>query len=346
MSQDQGTQQLGFEGMPRRLYACTPTRLSAWLECPRRYRMSYLDRPPPGKGPPWAHNSLGASVHNALAGWWRLPRRQRTVPAAGDLLDQGWIEEGFADPQQSARYLRWARGMVEAYVSGLDPASEPLGVERTVATRTDLIAVSGRIDRLDDRRRPDGSGGLVVVDYKTGRHVLSVDDARTSMPLALYALAAERVMRRPCRRVELHHLPTGRILAWEHTAESLARQLRRAEAIAAECAAADVRFRGGPDDGQPADLAGTPAELAEEAPALDDVFAPRPGTWCGWCDYRAHCPEGSAASEPRRPWDGLGATEPDGAEVGEAQAGAVQAGDAQAGAAEAGAAAGAAAQAE
>ena len=38
-------EQLGFEGMPRRLYTCTPTRLSSWLDCPRRYRMSYLDRP-------------------------------------------------------------------------------------------------------------------------------------------------------------------------------------------------------------------------------------------------------------------------------------------------------------
>src|SRR5258708_22606517 len=82
--------------------------------------------------------------------------------------------------------------MVEAYVTGLDPASEPVGVERTVRTRTELIAVSGRIDRLDDRREPGGSGDLVVVDYKTGRHVLTVDDARTSLPLALYALAAGR----------------------------------------------------------------------------------------------------------------------------------------------------------
>ncbi len=148
---------------------------------------------------------------------------------------------------------------MEAYVSGLDPASEPVGVERTVATRTELIAVSGRIDRLDDRRLPDGSSELVVVDYKTGRHVLSVDDARTSLPLALYALAAERVMRRPCRRVELHHLPTGRVLAWEHSDESLARQLGRAEAIAEECATADERFRTGHGDG----TAGT----AEEGPA-------------------------------------------------------------------------------
>ena len=63
-------EQLGFEGMPRRLYPCTPTRLATWLDCPRRYRMTYLDRPMPPKGPPWGHNSLGASVHNALAGWY------------------------------------------------------------------------------------------------------------------------------------------------------------------------------------------------------------------------------------------------------------------------------------
>ncbi len=280
--------------MPRRLYACTPTRLSTWLDCPRRYRMTYLDRPQPPKGPPWAHNSLGASVHNALAGWWRLPRRERSVTAAGDLLERGWIEEGFADDAQSLLHRRRARDMVEGYVAGLDPAREPLGVERTVATKTDLIAVSGRIDRLDDRRDAAEPGEIVVVDYKTGRHLLTVDNARTSLPLALYALAAGRVMRRPCLRVELHHLPTGRVLAWEHTAESLARQLRRAEDIAAECAQADARFKG------------------EMAAGEDEIFPPRPGSWCGWCDFRAHCPEGGLAAVPRRPWDGLASADDDG----------------------------------
>src|SRR5437764_9990062 len=103
--------------MPRRLYPCTPTRLSTWLDCPRRYRMSYLDRPPPPKGPPWAHNSFGASVHNALAAWWRLPSQQRTVPAAGELTGRGWIEEGYAGPGQSARYRALARAMVERYTA-------------------------------------------------------------------------------------------------------------------------------------------------------------------------------------------------------------------------------------
>ena len=284
-------EQLGFEGMPRRLYTCTPTRLSSWLDCPRRYRMTYLDRPAPPKGPPWAHNSLGASIHNALAGWWRLPRPQRTVEAAGRLVDRGWINEGFADETQSVRQRERAIAMVEGYVAGLDPADEPLGVERTVATRTDVIAVSGRIDRLDARPAAAGDGDgteLVVVDYKTGRHLLTTDDARSSLALALYALAAGRVLRRPCHRVELHHLPTGEILAWSHSEESLARHLGRAETIAQECAAADERLR----DGLPPDQ-------------YDEVFPPRTGPACGWCDYRRHCPEGTEAAPPRRPWDGL-----------------------------------------
>jgi RecB family exonuclease len=287
--------QLSFDGMPRRLYPCTPTRLSAWLDCPRRYRMTYLDRPPPPKGPPWAHNSVGASVHNALAGWWRLPPAGRTVAAAGRLVDRGWIDEGFADQTQSARYRERAIDMVEGYVARLDPADEPVGIERTVATRTDVIVLSGRIDRLDARPPETNTGThteagteLVVVDYKTGRHLLTVDDVRGSLALALYALAAARVLRRPCYRVELHHLPSGQVLAWSHTDESLARHLGRAEDIAQECAAADELMR----DGLPPER-------------YDEVFPPRPSAFCGWCDYLRHCPEGVAAAITRRPWDGL-----------------------------------------
>jgi RecB family exonuclease len=278
-------EQLGFEGMPRRLYSCTPTRLNTWLDCPRRYRMSYLDRPSPPKGPAWAHNSLGASVHNALAAWWRLPSGQRTVESAGGLLNRGWLTDGYSSDAQSLRYRDWARAMLEGYVSGLDPADEPVGVERTVSTRTEVITVSGRIDRLDSRFIPEE---LVVVDYKTGRHVLTTDDARSSLALALYAVAAARSLRRECRRVELHHLPSGQVLAWEHTPESLARHVRRAEEIATECADADERMR---------------APLPREK--YDEVFPPAPSTSCGWCDFLRHCPEGQAAAVSRRPWDGL-----------------------------------------
>jgi RecB family exonuclease len=144
-----------------------------------------------------------------------------------------------------------------------------------------VLAVSGRVDRVD--RRGDE---LVVVDYKTGRSVLTVDDARGSLALALYALACARTLRRACTAVELHHLPTGRVARFDHTEESLARHLSRAEAIGAEALAAAEALRAG----------GDPEEL----------FPARVGRGCAWCDFVRTCPAGmAAAGTPKKPWDGL-----------------------------------------
>ena len=75
--------------------------------------------------------------------------------------------------------------------------------------------------------------------------------------------------------MELHHLPSGQVHAWEHTEESLDRHVARAEAIAAEVGS------------------------AADYPA-------RPSSLCGWCDFAQHCPEGLAASGgPKKPWAGL-----------------------------------------
>ena len=277
------TLQLGLEGMPTRLFSCTPSRLTTWLDCPRRYRMTYLDRPPPPKGPPWAHNTVGAAVHLALARWWAEPLERRTPMVARSLVDRAWSTDGFADDAQAERFRGHAGDMVERYVAGLDPRDEPAGVERTVATRSATLAVSGRVDRVD--RRGDE---LVVVDYKTGRHVLTTDDARGSLALALYALACARTLRRPCTTVELHHLPTGRVARFDHTEESLARHLSRAEAIGAEAVAAAEELRAGGD------------------PEL--LFPARPGRSCGWCDFARACPDGlAAAGAPNKPWAGLAA---------------------------------------
>jgi RecB family exonuclease len=266
-------------GMPRSLFSCTPSRL-AGFDCPRRYRFTYLDRPPPMRGRAWAHNTLGAVVHLALARWWALPLPQRT-PAAGEaLVVESWQDDGFRDPDQSGRWRSIAAAWVGHYVRGLDPARQPIGVERTVSATTDTLAISGRVDRLDDCE-----GALTVVDYKTGPHVLSVEDARDSQALALYAVAARRTLRRDGHRVELHHLPTGTVAAFEHTDESLARHISRAEATAGDIVSATDALKSGADP--------------------DDAFPPRPARSCAWCDFRAHCPEGSAASGEFQPWAGL-----------------------------------------
>ena len=141
---------------------------------------------------------------------------------------------------------------------------EPLGVERVVGARTGVMAFHGRADRIDG---PPAAGdrGLQDRPVRPG-----AEEARGSAALALYAYAAERVFHRPCRRVELHHLPTGTVAGADHTDESLGRHLRRAEQTAA-----DIQEAGGPAGADP-----------------DEQFPARAGPHCGWCDYRRACPAG------------------------------------------------------
>ncbi|MDG4779065.1 PD-(D/E)XK nuclease family protein [Micromonospora sp. WMMD961] len=266
--------------MPERLFVCTPSKLGAFADCPRRYRYSYVDRPTPPKGPPWAHNSLGASVHTALKNWYALPADRRRPEAMATLLKGTWVREGYRDDEQERAAYRRALGWLETYVETLEDDSDPLGVERVVAVKTAVLAFNGRADRIDSRPGPQGPE-LVIVDYKTGRSGLDTDDARGSQALALYAYAAERVFRRPCRRVELHHLPTGTVAGHDHTVESLARQLTRAEETARDIMAAERAVADGAD--------------------ADEAFPVAPSPRCGWCDFRRHCPTG-AQVPGKEPW--------------------------------------------
>jgi hypothetical protein len=226
--------------------------------------------------------SVGAAVHNALARWWDLPRDRRTPEAGGALLVSGWPTDGFRDGRQVVTARERSREQVERYLAGVDPDDVPIGVERTVALATTRSFLWGRVDRIDERGE-----GVVVVDYKTGRSVLTVDDARTSVALAVYAIGAARTLHRDCTRVELHHLPTGEVVVWDHTEESLGRHLRQADALAAALGVLDGRFR----DGMSRDEA-------------DEAFPARVGPQCGWCDFRSVCGPGQAVPR-RQPWAGV-----------------------------------------
>ena len=270
-------EQLGFDAMPAKLVKVTPARLTTWIDCPRRYRMTYLDRPTPPRGGAWAHSTLGAVVHNALRAFFDLPLARRTPEAAAALVGKHWKDDGFADTEQAGRYRARAGGWVADYIAEQDVAIEPIGLERWVSAPSGRLVVEGRVDRIDER-----DGELVVIDYKTGRHALTTDDARGSQALALYVIAARRTLRRPCTKVELHHLPTGEIATWEHTEASLNRHRERAEETAED-------FR----------LA---ADTLEAGGDPDVLFPAQVGRRCGWCDFRRSCPDGRAATPPIEPW--------------------------------------------
>ena len=269
-----------FGGMPRRLFRASPSKLLAWVDCPRRYRMQYLDRPAPPSRPQRGHTSFGVAVHNALRDWWDLPAEQRTPAAGAELVRSSWIDLGFRDADQSREWRELAQRQVVDYLDDVDPAHQPLGIERTVSLKTGVFTLQGRIDRLDDR-----GAELAVVDYKTSRWEPTDDDARTSLPLALYAAAAWKMFRRKCVRVELHHLPSGGVASHEHTGESLQRKIAEAESIAQDARRAEEDY----------------AEFGVDS----SRFPAKVGPLCQWCDFRAHCPAGQAFGPEKSDWAAL-----------------------------------------
>ncbi|TQJ04869.1 RecB family exonuclease [Amycolatopsis cihanbeyliensis] len=281
--------QMGFDfggQQPRRLTKVTPSKLATFEDCPRRYRMAYVDRPTPQRTGAWAHSTLGAVVHNALRALYDLPAQRRTPARAAALVVEQWQDAGFADAEQAQRYRERAKGWVTDYVERHDLVTEPIGVERWVSAPASSqgldgppsMIIEGRADRIDQRE-----GELVIVDYKTGRWVPESRDARSAQALALYAVAARRTLRMPCRQVELHHLPSGTVAAAEHTEESLRRQLKRAEE-----SAADLRQA---------------ADTLSEGGDAEELFPVRTGRHCSWCDFRPSCPAGQQAAPAAQAWD-------------------------------------------
>ncbi|MCB1252278.1 MAG: PD-(D/E)XK nuclease family protein [Austwickia sp.] len=253
-----------------------------WLDCPRQYRLRYLDVPRPAPRPQRAHTTVGTVTHNVLRDFWDLSPDDRTPQRVSDIVDAQWVPVGFRDAEQAQRWRERVRWQVLAYLRSLGEQRQgrPVGTERTVAFTSDRMAFSGRVDRLDNR-----DGELVVVDYKTGRRAPTEQDARSSLALALYAVGAARVFRPPCTRVELHHVPTGTVRAHQHTAESLARKVAEADSIVRDLVAAQTEYA---------------AHGADSA-----LFAARLSPLCAWCEVRAHCPEGSAYGPEKSDWAGL-----------------------------------------
>ncbi len=260
----------------------SPTKVAKWLDCPRNFHFTYVERQRSGKQ--WAHFSFGNSVHAALRTWFDVPMRERARASVDQIVADVWIDAGFRDREQSNLWRDHATQMVADYLSGLAEDFEPVSTERTLAFKADSFVVEGRIDRLDDK-----GDALAIVDYKTGKSAPMVEDVRGSQALAMYALMVQRALGESCFEVSLHHIPSGTEISWTHTPESLARHLRRVGEIARDIIRAQDIW-----------------ESAERSESVrDELFPAQPSGLCGYCDFWQVCVTGQAFTAQRNSWDGL-----------------------------------------
>jgi DNA helicase-2/ATP-dependent DNA helicase PcrA len=242
--------------------------LSTYERCPLEYAFSYVYRMPPREEPVAAF-TFGSTAHEAFEAFTR-ERRERAArgdpPPTREDLERAfrarWVPSAFGDRTTEEGYQRKVANLLDNFwageVSSLGEALfEELGFTLTLEPpdSSASVVITGSIDRID--RLP--SGGIEVIDYKTGR-VSSQKGVDESLQLSIYALACRDTLGLGTpERVTLYFTESALRLSTTRTDEQL------------DLARADV--------------------LARVAPMRAGEFVATPGGACRWCDYPAMCPD-------------------------------------------------------
>jgi DNA helicase-2/ATP-dependent DNA helicase PcrA len=243
------------------------TQFDTYGRCPLRYALQNVYRVPTAETV--AAFTFGSTAHAAFEAFTK-ERRERaargepppTREDLGQLFAAEWKPTGFPDATSEQTYRRRTATLLDNFWQGeLATVGTALHEELGFVLRLDpgdgapVVRIGGFIDRID--RLP--SGGIEVLDYKTGKPGTqkTVDE---SLQLSIYALACrdELGLGTP-ERVTLYYTEAATRMSTTRTDDQL--DAAREELLA----------------------------LAAQVRSGDFHATPSPRT-CGWCDYRAICP--------------------------------------------------------
>jgi DNA helicase-2/ATP-dependent DNA helicase PcrA len=234
------------------------SQVDDYLACPARYRLRHELRVPTP-----AHHALvvGNAMHQGVA-VANLARRRGEHPDEAAVLGafrSAWVSEGFLSPEHEAGRFAAGEAALRSFLDAarLEPDRRIVGVEQPFDVRIGSDRVRGRFDAV--ARTP---AGTVITDYKSGDirdAARARQRARSSLQLAIYALAHQAETGETPAAVELHFLDGGTVGA---TTLSEA-QLERTKGKVATVADGIRAGRFDPTPGYPA---------------------------CQWCPYRRICP--------------------------------------------------------
>ncbi|MDQ2625697.1 RecB family exonuclease [Mycolicibacter senuensis] len=261
--------------------ALSPSRAADFKQCPLLYRFRAIDRLPE---PPSTAQLRGTVVHGALERLYALPAAQRGPETARVLAGPALEQLVSAEPElavglDAERLLAEARKLLTGYYRLEDPRRfDPQSCEQRVEVElADGTLLRGFVDRIDVAP----TGGMRVVDYKTGRAPSPGSASAQSKALfqmKFYAVALLRSRGVLPAQLRLIYLADGQLLDYSPDHAELLRFEKTLIAI---------------------------WRAIQTAGATGD-FRPNPSRLCDWCAHRALCPAfgGTPPAYPGWPMDG------------------------------------------
>jgi DNA helicase-2/ATP-dependent DNA helicase PcrA len=200
---------------------------------------------------------FGSAIHSALADYYEAVRvgRPRDLAQLLQVFEDALAQLPFDDQHQRELYLKQGREQLTAFCESCAGATFPqvIHTEKTFQFPVHGILVKGRVDRLD---RIDGQR-VAIVDYKTGTPKNEAD-ARRSLQLSIYALAARQLWGYVPERLVFYNLETADEVSTSRDEKELRMAQDRIGEVAASMAAGK--------------------------------FDPTPGFHCRSCQFRTMCP--------------------------------------------------------
>ncbi len=170
----------------------SPTKINTFLDCAVKYRYIYIDK----IGRFYMHSrpgfSFGSTLHQVLQQFHAQGGALTADQMAAD-LDQKWITAGYASAEEEKGHQEAAHEIVAAYHAAHQESAalqaETIATEKTISCDLGRFKLTGRVDRID--RYLDGT--LEVVDYKSGRLEVSVEEVAGSLAMSCYQLIMQRL---------------------------------------------------------------------------------------------------------------------------------------------------------
>ncbi len=228
--------------------------ITTYEGCPLRFKLE-REWNLPHDVPATLH--YGAVMHSVLRTFYDAHRFGREI-ADADLIEQmrkGLVDAGIADRYQYELYLKQGTEQLRQFLelARTTPRPEVLQTEQTFDLRVGETKLRGRVDRIDRL----ASGGVAIVDYKTGKPK-SQEEADESLQLSLYALAAREVWGHEVAQLIFYNVENN-------TAITTTRN-------SAQLEEAKIRVQ----------------EVAEDI--AEGKFDAKPGYQCVFCPYSNLCP--------------------------------------------------------
>ena len=190
-----------YDSYTRPVRPLSYSQISAYQTCPLFYRFQYIDKLPTK---PRFYFSFGNTLHRCAQFFFK--RKGQGPPTLEDFLeyyDRTWSSAGYFSRRREAADKQTGREILTQFweLNSRD-YHLPLATEKWFTVNVGGVPFRGYIDRVDI----SPTGGLNILDYKSGKRDISKDEVEESLQLSMYQIGAQGTWLLPVEKLSLYHL--------------------------------------------------------------------------------------------------------------------------------------------